>query len=43
MPFDPNKTGVFEPYKPRKWPAIAATIVLMALMVLGLVWMLLNV
>lgn len=40
MPFDPNKTGVFHPYKPRKWPSVAvglAAIVLAILILLLLI------
>jgi hypothetical protein len=38
--FDPNKTGVFEPYKPRRWPQVAAGLIFMAFMVVMLVWLL---
>ena len=40
MPFDPNKTGVFEPYKPRLWPQVAAGLIIMVLLVVMLVWLL---
>ena len=40
MPFDPNKTGVFEPYKASKAPEIALGLIVMVLLVATLVWLL---
>ena len=40
MSFDPNKTGVFEPYKPSKAPEIALGLIVMVLLVATLVWLL---
>ena len=39
MPFDPNKTGVFEPYKPSKWPSVAVGLAAIVLAVLILLLM----